>query len=427
LPNQDHSLDAVASSKYMAKREINRVFSVFETLEQAPEEIKISPTNDVSLLPQPVLTMSSIGKLGRFGNQLFQYAFLRICAHKTGARVACSPWIGQVLFGHHDAPIAERLPPAIEYQGLTESLFDKIPEFIPYLEKLAKAKSSRIGPEALELGLSDVDVWGYFQFHTQTLRPYQRYFRSLFQPVEDLESTLLDGLKILRAKGKTIVGIHVRRGDYITEPRLGFTLVVPAKWYCEWLETIWGELEDPVLFLCSDDLDSILPDFNKFSPVTSQDLNIQLPARMKDLEIEFYVDFFLLSHCDVVCASNSVFSFVACMLNERAYKFVRPHWDFSSKFTAFDPWDSEPLLWFGGKQSKFLKSLTDTLYITYATQGFWAMLKCLLIYIPKSQLKNWSIHAYLGYQGSANSDSYLSETKFSHFKTWNTLMKLRPW
>ena len=427
MPNQDNSWDAVASSKYMVKSENDRVFSVFETLEKEAEEVKFSSANDASNLHQPVLTMSSIGKLGRFGNQLFQYAFLRICAQRRGARIECPPWIGQTLFGHHDAPIAERLPPAIEYQELGESLFDRIPEFVPYLEKLAEAKSSRIGPEALDFGLGDVDLWGYFQFHTQTLRPYQQYFRSLFQPVEDLESALADGLKILRSKGKTMVGIHVRRGDYITEPRLGFTLVVPSKWYCEWLEGIWDQLEDPVLFLCSDDLDTILSDFDKFSPVTSRDLEIELPERTKDLDIEFYIDFFLLTQCDTVCTSNSIFSFVACMLNERGSMFVRPHWDFSSKFTVFDPWDSEPLLWFGGKQPKFLKSLRDTLYITYATQGFWAMLKSLFVYIPKSQIKRWGIHAYLGYQGSADSNSYLSETKFSHLKAWNTLMKLRPW
>ena len=58
--------------------------------------------------------MSSLGKLGRFGNQLFQYAFLRICAEKSGARVECPPWIGQTLFGHKDATISQQLPPAIE-------------------------------------------------------------------------------------------------------------------------------------------------------------------------------------------------------------------------------------------------------------------------------------------------------------------------
>jgi Glycosyl transferase family 11 len=421
LPNQDSSLDAVASTKYVAQ-------SVFESLEKEAGEIEIKSLVDkASSLRQPVLSMSSLGKMGRFANQLFQYAFLRICADQSGARVECSPWIGQTLFGHDDTPVAERLPPAIEHQDLGENVFDEIPEFIPYLENLAEAKSLRIGPEALHLGLGNVELWGYFQVHTRALRPYQQYFRSLFQPVDDLEAALTDGLKILRSKGKTIIGIHVRRGDYITEPRLGFTLVVPTKWYCEWLEEIWDELEDPVLFVCSDDLDNVLPDFNKFSPVTSRDLEIELPERMKSLDIEFYTDFFLLTQCDMLCTSNSVFSFAACMLNERARKFIRPHWDFSSKFTAFDPWDSEPLLWFGDKQPKFLKSLTDTLYITYATQGVWAMLKCLFIYIPQGQIKRWGIHAYLGYQGSADSSSYLSETRFSRFENWNILKKLRPW
>jgi Glycosyl transferase family 11 len=425
LSNQDNSLNAAASSKYIAKNVMDSACNAFEVLEEQTEGDLIFSV-DEPLSQQSVLSMSSMGKLGRFGNQLFQYAFLRICAQQSGARIECAPWIGQTLFGHHDAPVAERLPPAIEYQDLGENIFDEIPEFIPYLENLAASKSSRVGPEALGLGLENVDLWGYFQLHTYALKPYQTYFRSLFRPVDDLETALLDGLNILRSKGKTIVGLHVRRGDYIKEPRLGFTLVVPTKWYCAWLEEIWDELEEPVLFLCSDDLDKILPDFAKFSPVTARDLEIKLPERMKSLDIEFYIDFFMLSQCDTLCISNSIFSFAASMLNERAHTFVRPHWDFSSKFTAFDPWDSEPLLWFGGKHPKFLKSLMDTVYITYVTQGIWATLKCFFFYIPKSQIKNWGIHAYLGYQGSADSRSYLSESRFSHLKLWHVLMKLRP-
>jgi hypothetical protein len=46
--------------------------------------------------------MSSLGRLGRFGNQIFQYAFLRICANESGARVgneaSCPRSVG-ALFG----------------------------------------------------------------------------------------------------------------------------------------------------------------------------------------------------------------------------------------------------------------------------------------------------------------------------------------
>lgn len=162
---------------------------------------------------------------------------------------------------------------------------------LAWVEKLAKAKSIRVGAEALNSGIHNVDLWGFFQFHGQVFRPYREYFCSLFQPVDDLKSALSDGLNIIRSKGKTIVGIHIRRGDYITEPRVGFTLVFPSKWYCQWLEGVWDELEDPVLYLCSDDLDSILPDFEKFSPMTCRDLDIKLPDRIKDLDIAILNEF----------------------------------------------------------------------------------------------------------------------------------------
>ena len=396
MPN-DKSAEQNTSSKYIAKSELERLSSVFENLAKDTQATKTLPANSSIDDDSPVLTMSSIGQFGRFANQLFQYAFLRICAQQSGARVECPAWIGQTLFGHQDAPISQRLPPAIESKDLNgeQSLFDVMPVFIPYIEKLADAKSSRIGSDALNAGLTNVDLWGFFQFHTRSWKPHQQYFRSLFEPVDDLKLALDDGLKLLRSKGKTIVGIHLRRSDYLTEPRAGFTLVFPTKWYCEWLEGIWSELENPILLLCSDDLDDILDDFAKFSPVTTRNLNIKLPVGME--ELDFYTDFYMLSQCDVVCSSNSNFSFVACMLNQQAQIFVRPQWDFSSRFISFDPWNSDPLLYVG-EPPKFLKSLPDIIYATYTTQGIWGMLKSVCIYFPTSVIKGWLLRAYLRYQ-----------------------------
>lgn len=383
---------------YTTKSETDRLFSVFDTLNKDAENIKTASENDFVNSSEPVLTISSLGQLGRFGNQLFQYAFLRICAKKSGARVECPPWIGQTLFGHNDPPISKRLPPAIERKEMGETLFDVIPELIPYLEKLANAKSCRIGTEALDSGLVNVDLWGFFQVNTQLLEPHKEFFRSLFQPVSNLKYALDEGLSFLRSKGKTIVGIHIRKGDFITVPMAGFTLVVPAKWWCDWLDQIWDDLESPVLFLCSDDLDSVRDEFDKFSPVTSRDLNVNLPEEMKELNVDFYIDFFMLSNCDIVGISNSIFSFTACMMNEYGKMFIRPHWDFSTKFTVFDPWNSKPLLYIGGEQHKLLKSFSEALYVTYVTQGFTGMLKLIIVYFPISILKRWLLRAYLGYQ-----------------------------
>lgn len=396
MSDRDNSQEVTANSKYSSNSETERVFNVFDGFKKDVEETSDTLVEEDT--SQPVLTMSSIGKLGRFGNQLFQYAFLRICAEQSGAKVECPAWIGQTLFGHDDAKISRRLPAAIEGLDVEKNLFDIVPEFIPFLEKQADAKSSRIGSEALETGLANVDIWGFFQFHTRYFKPHQEYFRSLFQPVNDLQSALEDGLNVLRSQGKTIVGIHIRRGDYLKQPKTKFTLVFPTKWYCEWLDGIWNELEDPVLFLCSDELDSIIHDFEKFSPLTYKDLDIKLPERMKNLDIEFYIDFFMLSNCDKVITSNSNFSFVACMLNQRANMFIRPVWDFSKKFTVFDPWDSNPLLRLGENQTKVSKSLADIVYVTYSTLGIWATLKSIFIYLPKSIITGWTLRIYLGYQ-----------------------------
>lgn len=397
VSNQNNS-QSTAKAKYVSQSETKRIFSVFDNLQKDSENTKSLFDNQVLDDRKEVLSMASLGQLGRFGNQLFQYAYLRICAERRGAKVECSAWIGQILFGHEDTPITKRLPAAVEIKEQEESLFDVVPEFIPYLEKLASAKSERVGPEILSTGLADVDLWGFFQFHTQYLKPHQQYFRSLFQPVNDLKFALESGLKLLRSEGKTIVGIHLRRGDFLTEPRVGFSLVFPAKWYRQWLEERWEQLESPVLVLCSDDINSVIDEFEQFSPRTMKDLNLELPEKFEDLDLEFYLDFFVLSKCDVVVTSNSSFSFVACMLNEQADMFVRPVWDLSLRFETFDPWNSEPILWLGSKHSPFAKSLLDTLRITYTTQGSCAMLKCLFIYLPLSYIKEWMVRVYLGYQ-----------------------------
>lgn len=384
-------------SKYSKRSETDPVFRTLDSLGQMTETAVA--LNTPSKFEQGVLTMSSLGNLGRFGNQLFQYAFLRICALQSGAKVECPSWIGQSLFGHTDLPISQRLPPAIEQLYPGETLFDVMPEFIPYVEKMAGAPSVRVGVEVLEQGLSNVDLWGFFQFHTRFLQPHQAFFRALFQPIPELRESLEVGLAQLRARGKTIIGVHIRRGDFVRLPMAGFTLVVPLAWWCEWLDSVWDQFDQPVLFLCSDELEHVLPAFAKFNPVTCHDLSIELP-QLQAIQAEFYADFFMLSQCDVVGISNSVFSFAACLLNERGQQFFRPCWDFSTKLIPFDPWDSLPLLYIGNGQPRILKRIDEAALIALATQGRLGLLRCLCVQIPMSIVKQWLVRAYLGYQGS---------------------------
>src|SRR6185369_10387908 len=45
-----------------------------------------------------MISFSKLGKYGRFGNQLFQYVFLRTQAQRLHTRFYCPSWIGETVF-----------------------------------------------------------------------------------------------------------------------------------------------------------------------------------------------------------------------------------------------------------------------------------------------------------------------------------------
>jgi len=57
-----------------------------------------------------VVQITCLGSKGRFGNQLFQYAFARAYAERHKAILETPEWIGQYLFGLADPPPSRKLP-----------------------------------------------------------------------------------------------------------------------------------------------------------------------------------------------------------------------------------------------------------------------------------------------------------------------------
>ncbi|MEG3845592.1 FkbM family methyltransferase [Microcoleus sp. herbarium19] len=265
---------------------------------------------DAFYVKKPVIAMSTLGRNGRFANQIFQYAFLKIYAKEHNLRVETPAWIGQYLFGCNDSPISQHLP------VVSEETNNLLEARIPHAKETFK----------------NVDFWGYFQYRTKYYAAHKEYFRSLFKPVPEVETKMKEALDCLRSRGKTIVGLHLRRGDY------GYSdfFIAPSEWYREWLKGLWETLDEPILFIASDEPEKVLSDFQEYNPITTKDLGLELP------QAEFYPDFYLLSQCDIVAISNSSFSFAACMLNETGKFFFRPQRQ-TKKLIPFDPWDSEPI------------------------------------------------------------------------------------
>lgn len=61
-----------------------------------------------------IVQITCLGKKGRFGNQLFQYAFARGYAERHNAILETPPWIGQELFDLDDRLPSRKLPRTAE-------------------------------------------------------------------------------------------------------------------------------------------------------------------------------------------------------------------------------------------------------------------------------------------------------------------------
>lgn len=272
--------------------------------------------------------MSMLGRMGRFANQLFQYSFLRLYAKQWNCQLQLPTWVGNELFGTDEPPVTARLQHSREeWKG------SHLDEHVP-----------PVGDEFV-----NTDWAGYGQYHTSYYQPHQKEFRDFFRPLPSIREPIDAGIVKLRRMGHTVIGLHVRRGDY---GRLTFHLT-PTEWYRRWLRENWDRFKSPVLFLATEDR-SVAEELSEWSPVTTDDLGIKLaPGRahynylLHDIQeqepwqMDFYPDFHCLTQCDVLVSSNSTYSFVAAMLNERLQEFWRSSLP-EGYFEKIDPWDSRP-------------------------------------------------------------------------------------
>jgi len=257
----------------------------------------------------PRVSMSRLGELGRFGNQLLQYAYLRSYAEAAGCGVEAGDWIGRDLFGLDDPLVSRPLP------RLAEGAFDAA---------AALAPGSRPPPR--------VDLAGFFSLPTAVYAHRRDRLRALFE-LQGSARAAIDGVwRRLDAEGRTLVAVHLRRGDF------GYDQfwIAPLRWYREWLAAIWPQLDKPLLYVASDDA-SALQAFAEYAPVGLAMLG-GLPP-----DLGFLGDFFVLSRAAALAIANSSFSFVAAMLNTRAQHVVRPD-PAACRLVDFDPWNAHPLL-----------------------------------------------------------------------------------
>ena len=212
-----------------------------------------------------MLSFENFGIIGRFGNQLFQYAFLRTQAERLGVKFHCPHWIGDEIFNLNDHDI--RVSHAT---GITNR----------YVEPLEKDYNRT------QVELPDgTDVTGYFEsennFDVVKVRSWYAFKQEKMAVVREKYGAIVSNNSI---------GLHCRFGDKVGRgkfycPRIGY--------YREALKIVDSGEGSVLVF--SDDIEVA----RKFlSPLPYQFVFVQ--------NNEYWEDFYILTLCrDFICSPST--------------------------------------------------------------------------------------------------------------------------
>jgi len=177
-------------------------------------------------MPYNIVQMTMLGKFGRFGNQMFQYAFARAYAEKYDCTLEIPSWIGEKIFKNvSHPPISKHL----KRTALDEAVCGKVNiDLFGYFQK----------KEFIDI-LSEAKLREWFIFQDKWLD----YFVNL----------------------KSYAVAHMRRGDYQTLYANVFCMVSKESyqkafeefgvrgcdviWKTEESQVKWRGLDDDLLFL----------------------------------------------------------------------------------------------------------------------------------------------------------------------------------
>jgi glycosyltransferase involved in cell wall biosynthesis len=272
--------------------------------------------NRVKMSARGQITMSTLGRNGAFANQLFQYAYVKLYALRHGLMAAVPEWEGRALFGLEDPTCAGHELPQLRFSAFTDD------------------DRSLWGDDDPPI---DLDLWGYFQEIPECWRKHREFLRRIFSlSIEHQNSINAWRNDLTRGGQRTLVALHLRRGDYRVKNAPEFRLV-PENCYSEWLRTIWPKLCDPLLFVATDEPEAILPRFKEFelvSPTVDSPVK-HIPEHIRDFE--------MLRRADYLAICNSSFSRMAAILAPSSQNCFIP----SSQMDCFEPYEPwiDPSFW----------------------------------------------------------------------------------
>ena len=253
---------------------------------------------------------------GGLGNQMFQYALGRNLSliHNTPFKIDLSYFEGQNQSGRtlridgFKTILSEATPKEINaYCSPLQKLLDKIrPE-----SKRRRVVETEVSfnPQILKRAHAYfVGHWnneGYFKASEQTLRKDFEMKKRFGSPAKKIAEQI--------ASKPESVSVHIRRGDYVSIPKIAAVhRTLPLSYYEKAIKIILEKAPNAHFFISSDDINWARENFPKNYPTTF----ISSP------EISDYEELMLMSLCKRHIIANSTFSWWGAWLNLNSEQIV---------------------------------------------------------------------------------------------------------
>lgn len=282
---------------------------------------------------------------GGLGNQLFQYALGRTLALKynTDLRFDTSLFAGAVARG--ETPRSYRLEhyqvkgrPLDKFTNLLLPPFPRrVPKWLswcprwPGMVKRVSEQGHGFNPSVMDCGRA-----AYLAGYWQTERYFERYAEHIRADLQLKEPLSVRRQEIIARIGQEeAVSIHVRRGDYVTNPNASaYHGTCSAEWYDAAISEMRKRTRSARFFVFSDDPAWVRDHLN--TPADT----VFIDPQDDDRE---YEDLHLMSKCRHHIVANSSFSWWGAWLNASPEKIViaPKQWFLAEP----DPGDRIPASW----------------------------------------------------------------------------------
>lgn len=238
-----------------------------------------------------MITYRRLGKLGYFGNQLFEVAGTTLYARKFGYHVAFPHWTGCDVF--------------TDMRGYTKTEYLHS-RFLPirHLDDMRSfhwweiSKKLYSLPDLYKHPEDNISLYGYMQdpLSLRLLIKHKAEILKLFRFRDEIESSY----RALIKPYEPFVALHVRRGDFV---RLGYAL--PTSYYHDLLRKIQNGRN---LYVSSND-PAVTDELKDFTPFKLKNPLPHVP--------DFVFDFWMIHHAQTVVGCGSTFSWWAAYLGNK--------------------------------------------------------------------------------------------------------------